>query len=130
MEILQRHPVCIAICDDKNLAKTQELMTHVAQSSSAPVMVPRGPRESLVHCVLDKSSKMAEAIRSLCHLGPSPEGSVDVVVLDLVQELFGHTNLLDADSESIEKFSQSYKAYSLSMKAINADATASASSGR
>lgn len=130
VEILQRHPVCIAICDDGDHTKTQALMTDVAQSSSSPVMVPRGPRESLVHCVLDKSSKMAEAIRSLCGLGTSPEGSVDVVVLDLVQELFGHTNLPSADSASIKKFSESYQAYSLPMKAINAEATTSAASGR
>lgn len=123
VEILQRNPVCIAICDDNDHEKTQALMTEVAQSSASPVMVPRGPRESLVHCVLDKSSKMAEAIRSLCGLGVSSAGSVDVVVLDLVQELFGHTNLLSADGEAIKKFSTSYKSYNLPMKGIKSDAS-------
>ena len=100
-------------------------MDGVARSSALPVMVPRGPRENLVYCVLSRSSKMAEAIKALCRIGASSEGSADLVVLDLVKELYGHVNVPVATKESIKEFSSLYKSYSLAMKTVDTDASAS-----
>ncbi len=121
VEILQRHPVCIALCDTTDKASTQALMSKVSSSATGPASVPRGPRESLVYCVLDKSSKMADAIRTLCGIKASDTGNLDVVVLDLVAEQYGHMVSGPADAAAIESFGASYKGYEMELKAINTE---------
>ena len=120
VETLQRHPVCIALCDANEKATTQALIGKIGTSATSPASVPRGPRESLVYCVLDKSSKMADAIRSLCDIKASSAGELDVVLLDLVSEQFGHM-VCGQDAAAIESFGESYKGYSMELKAINTE---------
>ena len=94
-------------------------MSKIGTSATSPASVPRGPRESLVYCVLDKSSKMADAIRSLCDIKAS-SAELDVVLLDLVSEQFSHM-VCGQDAAAIESFGESYKGYSMELKAINTE---------
>jgi hypothetical protein len=136
VEVLQRHPVCVALCNEDDMPTARALMTRAARAAAQPVLVPRGPREGIVHCVLSSTSKMAKAIRGLCEINSDGgdlgvSAGLDVVVLDLAQEQYAHVHVPsmgegEGEGEmtiaAIQALTSAYKEYSLPLHAIKADA--------
>ena len=77
VEIIQRHPVCIALTDQSDgvaKANAKKIMQTMTDNFSCnPTMTPRSPREDTVFCILQENDKLAQAIRSLCNLSLEKE---------------------------------------------------------
>jgi thiol-disulfide isomerase/thioredoxin len=132
VEIIQRHPVCIALTDQSDgvaKANAKKIMQTMTDNFSCnPTMTPRSPREDTVFCILQENDKLAQAIRSLCNLSLEKEIDLaggkqfDVVLLDLSKEEFAVMSDIDATSteslKGVQQFYKKYRAYGLPMEKV------------
>ena len=122
VEALQRGPALIALSGKENRGDLVQALGTVSHAYKSEVVLPRSPREDLIFCVLDNSSKLAGAIRSLCNLESSPTTSdPTLVLLDLGNEQYSVVPKT-APSEvlaSITSLADRYKSYSLALEKLN-----------
>jgi thiol-disulfide isomerase/thioredoxin len=124
VEALQRGPALIALSSKEEKANMVSALGAASKSLKSEILLPRSPREDLIFCVADSSSKVASAIYSLCNY-ESKSPDTMIVLLDLAGEQYSampktsHGDLQTA----VVNFATKYKRYALPLSKISIPAT-------